>query len=111
MTGTEVQTRAGDILLDASYTRWTSAQVLRWINDGLMEIHRVRPDAFYTGASVTVVDSAPQITALTESLPCRAIFDLAILDYVLARCFGVDSEDVANAARSKEHLQLFSARL
>lgn len=111
MTGTEVHTRAGDILLDASGTRWDAAQVLRWINDGLIEIHRVRPDAFYTGSSVTVVDDAPQLTVITDSLPCRSIFDLALVDYVLARCFGVDSEDVANAGRSQQHMKLFAARL
>lgn len=111
MTGTQVHNRASRILLDTSATRWDKTQVLDWINDGLDEIHRVRPDAFYTGDKVTVVDTPPKLSQLGDSLTCRSSFDPAVVDYLVYRCLSVDSEDVANMARADKHLQLFLARL
>jgi len=55
LTAANVLTRVTDILQDASYTRWTSAELVRWLNDARRDLLIRRPDlyAFTTVMSLT----------------------------------------------------------
>jgi hypothetical protein len=111
MTGTDVQSRVQDVLIDTSGTRWADAQMLRWINDGQREIHRYRPDAIYTATQVVVADAPDDAAALADTLDIRDAFLSTMVDYVLYRCFSVDSEDVANMQRAGFHKNRFNEGL
>lgn len=103
MTGTDIQNRARDILLDSSGVRWVEAQMIRWINDGQKAIHKIRPEAIYTATSVVVKDAPDDITAIADTLDVRDSFIDVLVDYVAYRCFCVDSEDVSGMQRSGFH--------
>lgn len=42
----EVVTRAGDLIQDATNVRWPVAELLRWLSDGQREVVNMRPDAY-----------------------------------------------------------------
>lgn len=63
---TDIATRAGDILQDASATRWTSNELLRWINDGQNEIVKVVPRANTLTENITCVAGARQTIPATS---------------------------------------------
>ena len=108
MTGTDVQSRVQDVLIDTSGVRWVDAQLLRWVNDGQRAIHKARPDSIYTSTSVVVKDVPTDAAALTETLDTRDSFLDVLSDYVLYRCFSVDSEDVAGMQRAGFHRNRFN---
>jgi hypothetical protein len=110
MTGTDVKSRVQDLLIDTSGTRWTTAQLIRWINDGQREIHKARPDSVYT-TEVVVVDAPTDATELSQTLDTRDSFLSALVDFVAYRCFSVDSEDVANMQRAGFHRNRFQEGL
>lgn len=55
LTADQVIARANDILLDTGGVRWTTAELLRWLNDGRREMAITRPDVY---AIVAVIDLA-----------------------------------------------------
>lgn len=52
--------RAGALLADAAYDRWTQAELLDWLNDGHREIVSVRPSANPKTAVVTLAAGTRQ---------------------------------------------------
>lgn len=58
--------KAEVLLQDTTNVRWTSAELLGWLNDGQREIVSVRPDANPTVANITLV------TGTKQSLPSTA---------------------------------------
>jgi hypothetical protein len=63
----EIITRAQDILSDAGATRWTSAELLRWVNDAQFEIAVAQPEASLTVTNVQLAAGTKQ------SLPAGSI--------------------------------------
>lgn len=56
----EILTRAGDILLDASFVRWTQAELLRYLNDGRRDLAIHRPDLYSVTEIVTLAGGSKQ---------------------------------------------------
>jgi hypothetical protein len=46
--------RVADILQDAGNVRWSSAELLRYLNDGRRELAIYRPDIYSETASLTL---------------------------------------------------------
>ena len=86
-------------------TRYTEAEMLGFVRDGLHEIKGMRPDAFLGQYSVT-------INALTTAsmLPVDDQFFRPITDYVIARCETKDAEHVVSG-RATLMLKLFIGAL
>ena len=108
MLASELILRVQDINKDSG-TRWTEAELLRWITDGQREIVRRKPESRY-GATI-VTTALADITATTDTLDVTDAYTSALADFVLARCFQKDSEDAENLARANQHLQLFAAEM
>lgn len=60
MIAGDILTRAGDTLLDASFVRWTQAELLRYLNDGRYEMAQLRPDLYSKIATLTLVSGTLQ---------------------------------------------------
>jgi hypothetical protein len=56
----EIITRAQDLLSDTSAVRWTSAELIRYINDAQREIATVHPESSSVVANVTLVAGTKQ---------------------------------------------------
>lgn len=68
MTGTNLITRANDVLQDKTNVRWTEAELLRWLNDGQREIVVLRPDASAVSVPFQLVANATK-----QALPAAGI--------------------------------------
>ena len=66
LTASQVLTRAGDLIQDATNVRWSAAELLRWLNDGRREIAITRPDIYAVVAVVTLAAGTRQ-TVPTDS--------------------------------------------
>ena len=60
LTAQNLVDRAASVLNDASFTRWASAELLNWLNDGRRELTKYRPDVYATTAAVSAVAGAKQ---------------------------------------------------
>lgn len=110
MLASDIISAARGTLIDATAPyRWTDADMLLWLNAGLQELWKRRPDAFYI---TTIVVTAPAAMAIISStVPVLDQFQQALTDYLLFRCFSRDSDDQANVSRSEIHMKLFIAEI
>lgn len=60
-----ILTQAGDILQDAGNVRWTSAELVRYLNAGRREMAQLRPDIYATHQHVTLAAGAKQTIPAT----------------------------------------------
>lgn len=60
MLASDIISRANTVLNDANGTRWTEAELLKWISDGQRVIVLVRPDAYSINESLTLVAGTKQ---------------------------------------------------
>lgn len=93
MTAQEVIDLARVPLNDELKSRYTDADMLRFLNAGLSQLKRSRADLFLGSL-------ATGVTALTlaGNLPTPAHTDQAIADYLTARASTVDNEDSERVA-------------
>lgn len=66
-TAQSVIRRVVDTLQDAAATRWTTAELVRYLNDGQNEMLIYRPDAFATSVTLTLVAGAKQAVPSTAA--------------------------------------------
>lgn len=66
LTVEDIKTRAGLVLTDATHVRWTDAEMMLWINDGLRIMARVPA----IGATTAVM---PLVAGTRQRLPAQAI--------------------------------------
>lgn len=66
-TAQSVIHRAVDTLQDANSTRWTTAELVRYLNDGQNEILVYRPDAFATSTTLSLSAGAKQTLPSTAA--------------------------------------------
>ena len=70
----EIITRAGDLIQDATNVRWPVTELLRWLSDGQREVVNIRPDTF------NIVTSAPLTAGSTrQSLPAGGLYLLDVI--------------------------------
>jgi hypothetical protein len=60
VAASEVIRRAGELLQDATYTRWTVSELVRSLNDGQREISLLRPDLLAEETTLALVAGARQ---------------------------------------------------
>ena len=112
MTGTDVTTAARNDLLidiDPADLRFSDAESIQWINEGMNRIYSLRPDAFY-GTTVTVGPPTP-ITTLADTLELVDRFLATIVNYVCFRYFSKDSENASNRSRAADYNALYKSAL
>ena len=101
----DVITEAQEILQDAGGTRYSSASMIRFINDAVLEARSIRPDLF-VGAYLTAL---PTVSVTTDPIPLPNQFFTALVYYVAGRAelrddeFAVDGRamTLAGALKSK----------
>jgi hypothetical protein len=60
LTAQAVIDRANDLILDATNTRWSAVELLRWLNDGRRELVTTRPDLYAVVANLTLAAGTKQ---------------------------------------------------
>lgn len=68
LTAQNLVDRAAAVLNDASFTRWSSAELLNWLNDGRREMALLRPDLYATAGTHSCAAGAPQTLATGSRL-------------------------------------------
>lgn len=92
-------------LIDPNGVRWlVLTELIPWLNDGQREIAHRRPDSLFAD-SVPKSAIPPDVTALTDKLSISEQYRSCLVDYVLFRAFGKDSEDNESLKRSETHLR------
>lgn len=88
-------------LNDVAGTRYSGADMLRFANDGIREVKKVRPDLFfgsYTTALSTYVG--------TDNVPIDDLYVTFVKDYVVFRA-GMREDEENSAARATAFFQRF----
>ena len=78
LTAAEVLTRANDLIQDATNTRWSAAELLRWLNDGRREMAILRPDIYATVAVITLAAGTKQSVPADGTRFLDAIRNMAV---------------------------------
>lgn len=108
MTGTDIENRVRvtlqDNFGDSSKYRWTNAEFLRILNDGLQELYHKRPDAFYLNS--VIVDPPDDLTALTETIPMLDRYRDTIQDFMLYRLYQKNTDE-GSQDRAHKYKQAF----
>ena len=73
---TDILTRAGDVLQDAGFTRWTRLELVRWFNDALRDLVNLDPTACEKNQVVSLIAGAKQ------ALPADAVMLLDVVGNV-----------------------------
>ena len=66
-TAQSVIRRAAETIQDLTAVRWSTAELVRYLNDGQREALMFRPDAFATSTTLTLVDGAKQTLPATAA--------------------------------------------
>ena len=110
MTGTDVITsRARPLLNDAGTVRWTDAQLLAWLNDGVADIVRRRTDAgidAYLGV-ITVTE----LTTVGGTISIADKWRGALTDYICWRAFSQNGGNRQNTDPSRGHREAYELAL
>jgi len=109
-TGTQVVTRARAQASDATATvRVSNATLATYITDGVRDIVDRHPEAQMGSSIVITAPVEIEEGDLGTDLVITDNWVAALVDYVLFRVFGEDSQDISNAALSKDHFNLYLA--
>lgn len=100
LTAQSIVDKAGKILQDATFVRWTTDELLGWLNDAQRQIALARPDASVVTANITLVAGTKQ------SIPATG---LRLLDIV--RNMGVGGATPGSAVRLVDREILDSQRV
>jgi hypothetical protein len=114
LTVADVEIRVREILADeqADAYRWSVPKITRFIYDGIKLLHSIRPDSRYVNLELSsfelpVIDDAAGESVVLEYqayvLPLEDRWLMAVVNYVVHRCFEMDAADTVNAARSDRH--------
>lgn len=88
--------RARSVALnDSAKTRWTDAELIAFANDGVLVLRRRRPDLFF--GQFAALPSSTEVTVGSTSLPVPDEFFVPLVDFMVARANGRESEDAAAA--------------
>lgn len=67
VTASSIIQRVVDVVQDAGAVRWSTDELVRWLNDGLRELEIYRPDAY------AVTESVALATGVRQTIPDTAI--------------------------------------
>jgi len=101
----QVVDRARGPLNDAAGTRYSDTDLLRYVNDCVMQLRRRRPDLFFGRYS-----ALPGDKVISDALPIADEYMPAVVDYVIARAETRDDEQ-ALQARAALFFQLFEGEV
>lgn len=73
-------------LNDNGKVRWSDPELLQHLNQGLEQIRRARPDLFDVWTDFSLI--------VTDTVPLAAAYHQNLADYVAARAFAKDDEEV-----------------
>lgn len=80
-------------LNDAAKERWADADLIGFANDAILVLRRDRPDLFI--GQFAALPSSTEVVSGATALPVPDEYFVPIVDYVVARAHGRDSEDAA----------------
>jgi ABC-type transporter Mla subunit MlaD len=92
-------------LNDVAATRYSAADMLRFANDGIREVKKVRPDLFF-GAYTTALSTYLG----TDNIPLDDLYVTFMKDYIVFRA-GMREDEENSAARATAFFQRFKSGL
>lgn len=103
--------QATDILLDSGFTRWTQAELLRWLNAGRREIAILRPD-LYSKISVHTLSAGTKQTIPSDGNNfLDAIRNVASDSVTPGRSVRVIEQEVLDAIKPNWHSETASGTI
>ena len=94
---------------DPADESYTDAELLRWLNDGMLLIRQSRPDARFDSDQEEVAFA--EATGLSDTLVLDDIWRPALTDYVLMRAFSQEAGDRYDADREEKYKRSFGELL
>lgn len=91
-----------------SLPRWKDEQVVTFINNGLREINKRRPDAFFTELDLPTSEIPTTVTLSSGEIELNAFFEEPLVHYMCYRALSRDSDDPANAQQAGLFFNLYT---
>lgn len=112
LTNQVIVNRARRLISDSTATyRWVDTTACLYLSDGLREIWRRAPHAFYVSSIVTTVPAEVGTGDLASSSVLRDEYTQSLVHFICWRCLSEDSEDANNRELANMHWQHFLAAL
>lgn len=105
MTGTDVIDRVRLIVNDPNDTRWTDANMIVFINDGVRLITDILPETLLTAPYT--LGTLTAITLVGDTISISDRYRESLVDYVCSRCFEMEGQNRKDQRRAREHYQQF----
>lgn len=102
MTAADIAADVRRVTRDASGVRWSDADILAWIGEGLRDIFARRPAACWPVSMTVTSPSVP--SSLSDDVAVSDRFRAGLADYVIHKCYSTDEDDEIAASRSNRHL-------
>ena len=90
--------------------RYSDTDLVAYLNNGLAEIKRLRPDVFSPSISTSTFSYTTSDIGATTALPLDEMFFPAVVDYITAYS-EFRNDQAVNTGRGALFSQLFAARL
>jgi len=97
VTVTSIVARVATLLQDAGNIRWTSSEVLDWLDDGQREVVMLRPEAGAANESVSLT------TGTKQSIPAAGISFIDAIRNTSGRAVRVVSREILDSQRPGWH--------
>jgi len=104
-TVTSVLTEATDILLDSGMTRWTQAELIRWLNAARREIAIFRPDIYSVTYVATLVAGTKQTIPADGNGFLDATRNIASNGTTAGRAVRIIEREILDAHRPDWHTE------
>lgn len=86
--------------------KWLDDELIMYINDGIKEILKLRPEAIFTSGITFPITEPSEISATTDTLTLADNFLPVIANYVMYRA-NTKNQEYANAERAGHYLNEF----
>ena len=89
--------------------RWSDDDLIDKLNDGLEELWKTRPVAFYESA--IVLTHFTDLTAVGDTMPVGNSYRQALAFFVAFLAYSEDRDDLANAQNAQKFFDLYQREL
>lgn len=90
--------------------RWSSDEIRKYLDEGILSLHRVRPETRYVNGLLNDRVEIPAPEDEDQRITIDACFEEALVYFVVYKCYLVDDTDTVNAQLAEMYLQKFNTK-
>lgn len=111
MTVESITNKARRILQDTVEPyRWLDDEIREYIDEGIVFLHRVRPETRYVNGLLNDRVELPAPEDDDQRITLDACFEDVLVCYTVYKCYLVDDTDTVNSQLAEMYLQKFNTK-